>query len=709
MNCKVDINGMQELYQFDKVAKQANGSVLYKVDDSVILATVVMDDTPVQEDFLPLTVQYIEKAYAARKIPGGFVKRETKPGDFETLTSRIIDRSLRPLFPKGFYYPVQVTLFVLSADNKTDLQVAALNAASAALQVSDLPVKEPVCAVRVGMVDGEFVVNNQQDSTLDLFVAATASDLLMIEMKSNKSVDLSGVDTVAEPAMAAVAMQNNNAISEDLLIQAIDYAKAAATTGAQTYAKSFSPYTKDAAKVCIKDEQIDPDIYEYIGTHLADEVKDALLEMSKSERASGLEKIAQKLSEEKEWDIELVQKVLAQYKKSVVRDMILHERKRVDGRALDAVRPISIETNILPNVHGSCLFTRGQTQALVVSTLGGEKDAQMYELLTENETQNEDFMVHYNFPGFSVGEAKYVGPPGRRELGHGNLAKRAIESSLIKTDTVRLVSEILESNGSSSMATVCGGSLALCATGLEMTELIAGVAMGLVTDGQKHAVLTDIIGLEDADGDMDFKVAGSKSGITAMQMDIKLGGVDTQILKDALCQAKDARLHILDIMYKAEKEIVLNEKALPSIELFNIDPGSIASVIGKAGSTIKKIIEKFDVTIDLDRDSGTVKVAGETKQNVGDAKDYIENLTKSDAPPSFKEGQVYPGKVKKVVDFGAFVEVEGYEALLHISKISKERVNDVKQYFKEGDTIDVVVLNQKGKKVELATKEYTDQ
>lgn len=709
MKCEVEVNQIKESFDFQKVAKQANGSVLYKINDTVILATVVMGDEPVEEDFLPLTVQYIEKAYAARKIPGGFVKRETKPGDFETLTSRIVDRSIRPLFPKGFYYPVQMTILVLSADKKTDLQVAALNAASAALYVSDLPVNENVHAVRIGMQEDKgFILNSQENSSLNLFVAGTKQDLLMIEMKSNKTIEDVSVNAIAEPMMASMNVENNNAISEEKLLEAIIYAKDAITNGCSAYENAFESYKKPQAPVILKEEKLDENIYNYVEQNLASEVKKAILEMSKSERASGLTKIAKELAIQKQWDEELVKKVLTKYKKTVVRNLILNERKRVDGRALNEVRPISIETNILPNAHGSCLFTRGQTQALVVTTLGGDKDSQMYELLTESDTQNENFMVHYNFPGFSVGEAKYVGPPGRRELGHGNLAKKALESSLQTDETVRLVSEILESNGSSSMATVCGGCLALRATGLEMSELIAGVAMGLVTQDDRYAVLTDIMGLEDADGDMDFKVAGSKTGITAMQMDIKLGGVDTAILKDALMQAKEARMHILKIMQKAEDEIELNEKVLPSIELFSIDPSTIASVIGKAGSTIKKIIEKFDVSIDLDRDSGTVKVAGENKDSVGGAKEYIEKLTKSETPPSFVEGNTYKGKVKKVVDFGAFIEIDGYEALLHVSKIAKERVNNVNDYFSEGDEVEVVVLGQKGKKVELATKEYVE-
>ncbi|MGM0533732.1 MAG: polyribonucleotide nucleotidyltransferase [Campylobacterota bacterium] len=709
MNCKVHANEIEEVFEFNKVAKQADGSLLYKINDTVILATAVMEDEPIEEEFLPLTVQYIEKAYAARKIPGGFIKRETKPGDFETLTSRIVDRSIRPLFPDGFFYPVQVTIMVLSADNKTDLQVAALNAASAALYTSSIPVDTPIYAARVGRVDENFVLNTDEESGLDLFVAGTKDDLLMIEMKANKTVDfVETTDAIVEPAMSTVAVQNNNAVDEQMLVEAIDYAKDAVAGGCREYKNAFEGFIKTPKKVKLSGKKVDEGIFDYVKSHHAGDVAAALQQMAKSERASGLSRLAKQIAEQNSWDEALVAKVLDVYKKEVIRDMVLNKEKRVDGRSLDEVRPISIETNILPNAHGSCLFTRGQTQALAVTTLGGDKDSQMYELLTESETQNENFMVHYNFPGFSVGEASRIGPPGRRELGHGNLAKRALESSLKTSETVRLVSEILESNGSSSMATVCAGSLALKATDIDSIDLVAGVAMGLVSDGTRNKVITDIMGLEDANGDMDFKVAGTKEGITAMQMDIKLGGIDTAVLKDALLQAKTARMHILELMEAAAKQIELNEKVLPSVEHFPIDPAAVASVIGKAGSTIKKIIEKFDVSIDLDRDSGNVKVAGEDKDSVSEAKSYIQKLAGSDTPPKFEEGKTYTGTVKKVVDFGAFIEIEGYEALLHISKIAKGRVNDVHDYFTEGEDIDVVVLGQKGKKVELATKEYVN-
>ncbi|HHE05686.1 MAG TPA: polyribonucleotide nucleotidyltransferase, partial [Epsilonproteobacteria bacterium] len=409
-------------------------------------------------------------------------------------------------------------------------------------------------------------------------------------------------------------------------------------------------------------------------------------------------------------DKELVSKVLERYKKTIVRAMILDKNIRADGRALDEVRPISIETNLLPSVHGSCLFTRGQTQALVTVTLGDKKDDQSYELITKSSQQYENFMVHYNFPGYSVGDAKFIGAPGRRELGHGNLGKRALEPTipLDYDGSIRLVSEILESNGSSSMATICGGALALRAAEVETTALVAGIAMGLVTDGAKYAVLTDIMGLEDHDGDMDFKVAGTAEGITALQMDIKLGGIDMTVLKDALSQASKGKNHILSLMQTAAQGIQTSD-ALPSTANFHIHPSKIVDIIGKAGTTIREIIEKFEVSIDLDRDAGGVKVSGGDKEKVAAAKAHIENIASTPVKQQmeYKVGESYEGKVKRIVDFGLFVEMpDGFDALLHISKVAKERVNNLSERYSEGDDITVVVMEQKGKKVELATPEF---
>lgn len=457
-----------------------------------------------------------------------------------------------------------------------------------------------------------------------------------------------------------------------------------------------------------------------------DEVKEAINQMAKSERAVELKRIVKMILEDEiakseGWDEELVATVLDAYKRKIVRDQIIQKGVRADGRGLKEVRPITIETNILPKAHGSCLFTRGQTQALAVVTLGSDQDGQMYDILTEKGVQTDTFMVNYNFPGFSVGEASPMRPPGRRELGHGNLAKRALTPTIDMNSlyTIRLVSEILESNGSSSMATVCAGSLALRAAGVNTSALVAGVAMGMVFEEDKYAILTDIMGLEDHDGDMDFKVAGTREGITALQMDIKLGGIELNILKEALYQAKEAREHILNLMEEADAKIELNDEVLPKLELFSIDPSKIVDIIGQAGKTIREIIERFEVSIDLDREKGEVKIAGEKKQQVEAAKDYIIEITQKDNgrggfkgrgnsrerhkdTPHFKAGSIYEGEVKRIVDFGAFVELPGgVDGLLHVSKIAKERVNDVNDYLSIGEKVKVKVLEQKGHKVSL--------
>jgi polyribonucleotide nucleotidyltransferase len=701
----IGINNLEEQYEFNKVARQASGAVMYRQGKAVLIAAVAIDEKAVDEDFLPLTVQYIEKAYAAAKIPGGFIKRETKPGDFETLTSRIVDRSLRPLFPNGFHFPVTISIMVVSSDESVDMQVAALHAANAALYISDIPFSKSIAAVRMGKVAGETLVNptlsEQEKSELDLLVVGSGKDVVMIEMRTIAS-EKEGV-------------QYANELGEEELVEAIAKAGEAIEKATAAYEEAFAPLVRTALELELAEEKVDETLYDYIESNYAEEVEKAISHMAKSERSTELKKVRAKIMEAleekgEEADKELVSKVLERYKKTVVRAMILDREARADGRALDEVRPITIETNLLPSVHGSCLFTRGQTQALVTATLGDKKDAQMYELITSKHSLSEHFMVHYNFPGYSVGEAKFMGAPGRRELGHGNLGKRALEPVLpLHYDgTIRLVSEILESNGSSSMATICGGSLALRAAEVEMTELVAGIAMGLVSDGERYAVLTDIMGLEDHDGDMDFKVAGTKHGITALQMDIKLGGIDLDILKEALEQAGKGKNHILTLMEEAEKQIVTST-ALPSTEHFTVHPSKIGDIIGKAGATIREIIEKFEVSIDLDRDVGGVKVAGDDKAKVEAAKAHIESIASSPVKKQmvYKVGEEYRGKVKRIVDFGIFVEMpDGYDALLHISKVAKERVDNLQERYREGDEITVVVMEQKGKKVELATPEY---
>lgn len=689
MQYSIEINKNTEIFDIDKVAKQAAGAVLMRQGKSVVLATVAREEKQVEEDFLPLTVQYIEKAYAAGKIPGGYVKRETKPSDAETLTARIIDRSLRPLFPKGYAYPTQIVVMVLSADPKVDLQVMSLNAASVALYLSDIPMKAPVCGVRIGKIDGNFILNPNneelQNSTLDLYVAGVKDELLMIEMRAlpDQKENEIFIEAPYADVLTQTTSQNMNELSEDEILEALNLAQKAILNGSNAYEEAFSKHKKNS-QIELKNEIEHPEILAFIENNFQKQIKEAINQMAKSERASKLNKIAKEISDleiAKDWSEESVLNTLAKVKRKLIREQILNEGKRADGRSLNEVRPISIETNILPNAHGSCLFTRGQTQALVVATLGGENDAQMIDLLTEKNPISERFMVNYNFPGFSVGEASPIKAPGRRELGHGNLAKRALYPSVDENYpyVIRLVSEILESNGSSSMATVCGGSLALKAAGVPSLKLVAGVAMGLIFKDNKYAVLTDIMGLEDHDGDMDFKVAGSKDGVTALQMDIKLGGIDQEILKQALYQAKEGRIHILNIMEEAAKEIIVNEEVLPKLELFSVDPSKIVDIIGQAGKTIKEIVEKFGVSIDLDREKGEVKIAGSQNEQIKAAKDYIINITSSQKGTKkgpkdkdisgFELGQEFQGIVKKIAPFGAFVELKnGVDGLLHSSK-----------------------------------------
>ncbi|MBP9492197.1 MAG: polyribonucleotide nucleotidyltransferase [Sulfurospirillum sp.] len=744
MEYTINVNNQTEIYDIGKVAKQAAGAALLKIKNTVILATVSRDDNQVAENFVPLTVQYVEKSYAIGKIPGGYIKRETKPGDFETLTSRIIDRSLRPLFPKGYAYPTQIVVFVLSCDSEVDLQVAALNAASAALYLSDIPVNKAVAGVRIGFIDGEYVINPSnsmiKSSTLDLYVAGTKEELLMIEMRAlptieTLSVPAMAIDPMLDPTLAQniIAKQSNNAFSEDAILQAIDKAQSAITEATSAYEATFTPLKKADAILDYKQDLESDSIFAYIDEFYKDEVHQAINQMAKSERASELSRIVTKILNDEVaklegWSKDLVDSVMQSYKKKIVRSMIINDRVRADGRALNEVRPISIETNVLPMAHGSCLFTRGQTQALVIATLGSDKDAQMYDLLTEKGGLSDTFMVNYNFPGFSVGEASPLRPPGRRELGHGNLARRALEPvvDMNRLQTIRLVSEILESNGSSSMATVCGGALALKAAGIGLEKLVAGIAMGLVFEGDKHAVLSDIMGLEDHDGDMDFKVAGTDEGITALQMDIKLGGISRDVLKEALYQAKEGRAHILGIMEKASNEIVINNAILPKLELFSVDPSKIVDIIGQAGKTIKEIIEKFEVSIDLDREKGEVKIAGDNKLKVDAAKEHIINITnkpsfggrgghggrdrdaRGGAPkeskpvPTFVQDEVVDGVVKRIVDFGAFIELPGgIDGLLHVSKIADHRVDKVSDYLALEQKVRVKILKQTGNKIEL--------
>lgn len=688
----IKVDNKELIFELDKVAKQANASVLMTCGKNVLLASVAREEECVSEDFLPLTVSYVEKSYAAGKIPGGFIKRETKPSDYETLTARIIDRTLRPLFPKGYLYPTHIVVMLLSIEENVDIQPLALYAASAALYLSDIEISYPAVGIRIAKEDDKFIINpnNQmlENSSLDLFVSGVKDELLMIEMKANETQNLM------------------NEMSEEELLKALEFAKENILDISNKFYEAFKD-NKKKHEFNYKLDNENKSIYEYLEKNYNDEIKLAINKMAKSERASELKAICNKIMQEEVfinngWSEAELNFEINKFKKSIVRRQILEEGVRADGRALDEVRKISIETNILPSAHGSCLFTRGQTQALVVCTLGSDSDAQVVELLSNKVATSDRFMFNYNFPGFCVGEASALKAPSRRELGHGNLARRALNSSVSKdyAHSIRLVSEILESNGSSSMASVCGGSMALCAAGVPVKKLVAGVAMGLIIEDEKYAILTDIMGLEDHDGDMDFKVAGSSSGITAMQMDIKLGGISTEILTQALQKAKIARLHILNLMEEARNNIVLNEEILPKFEIFNVSANDIPEIIGQGGKTIKDIIEKFNVSIDLDRDKNEVKISGIA---VSSAKEYILNEIlkvkgknkKASVVIDFNIGDVFSGVVKKNTNFGVFVNIkDGIDGLLHSRKIKG-------QNFNEGDIIEVVVSEIKDGKVGL--------
>jgi polyribonucleotide nucleotidyltransferase len=546
-----------------------------------------------------------------------------------------------------------------------------------------------------------------------MYVSGTQDELLMIEFKAQGQEKVEFIEfpefDVTEPTLdeEPITIYHTNELSEEEFIDCLLKAQDAIKTATTVYKEAFESLKKEPIALELREAKNDKELENYIRDHYFEEIKEAISHLAQSERASILNNISKKIADEIDKDFEYVYNAVSTIKKDIVRSSILDKGIRADGRGLSDIRNITIETNILPSAHGSCLFTRGQTQALAVATLGGEMDAQMYSNLTDKADKLEKFMLHYNFPPFSVGEADRVGPPSRRELGHGNLAKRAIECLIDPEfdDTVRVVSEILESNGSSSMATVCASSLALTAAKVPLRKLAAGVAMGLITEDERYAILTDIMGLEDHDGDMDFKVTGTYDGITALQMDIKLGGVKINILKEALNQAKEARYYILELMENSKKEIVYNDKVLPHTINFKVLPDKIVDIIGQGGKVIKDIVSKFGVSIDLDRKTGNVKVTGSNKEVVEKAKTHIISIV--DVPtketPKVEIGSIVKGNVKRVANFGAFVEIsDGVEGLLHISKLSDERVNRVEDIVNVGDEVEVKILAQKGFKIELA-------
>ncbi len=677
----INSSNKTEEFALKQVAKQATSSLMYRLGKTIILASVCVEREPVSEDFLPLVVQFLEKSYAAGKIPGGFVKREGRAQDFEILTSRLIDRTLRPLFPKDYRYPTQITLMVLSHDIENDLQVSALNAASAALFLSHIAPIKSVSACRIARIDNEFIINPStsllNQSSLDLFVSGTKESLNMIEMRS--------------------LGQKLNALEEPLMLKALELAQKSLKETCTLYEEIFTPHQNE---LLFKESQgiiFNERLLDLLKNQYFDEIIKGIESSALSERENVFNEIARKISEaHSEFSLKEIELSLEKVKKTEIRRMIIKDKIRPDKRALEEVRPILIESDLLPMAHSSILFTRGQTQSLVVGVLGTDNDAQTHESLEHKAPIKECFMFHYNFPPFCVGEASSIGATSRRELGHGNLAKRALETSIKnKEQVIRLVSEILESNGSSSMASVCAGSLALYASGVEIYDLVAGVAMGMVSEGQNHAILSDISGLEDAEGDMDFKIAGNLEGITAMQMDTKMSGIQLEVLYQALLQAKKAREHILKIMHEAKEKIVINFSHLPATEIFNVAPDKIVEIIGQGGRVIREIVEKFEVKIDLNKPSGEVKIMG-NKERVLKTKEFILNYLHSldQELEQYAIDEVLEAQVKRIVDFGAFLSLpKGGEGLLR-----KQNMDRCQVVLKEGDSIRCRVISfNKGK------------
>ncbi|GAA9865333.1 polyribonucleotide nucleotidyltransferase [Helicobacter pylori] len=677
----INSSNKTEEFALKQVAKQATSSLIYRLGKTIILASVCVEREPVSEDFLPLVVQFLEKSYAAGKIPGGFVKREGRAQDFEILTSRLIDRTLRPLFPKDYRYPTQITLMVLSHDIENDLQVSALNAVSAALFLSHIAPIKSVSACRIARIDNEFIINPSisllNQSSLDLFVSGTKESLNMIEMRS--------------------LGQQLNALEEPLMLKALELAQKSLEETCTLYEEVFTPHQNE---LLFKESQgiiFNERLLDLLKNQYFDEIIKGIESSALSERENVFNEIARKISEaHSEFSLKEIEWSLEKVKKTEIRRMIIKDKIRPDKRALEEVRPILIESDLLPMAHSSILFTRGQTQSLVVGVLGTDNDAQTHESLEHKAPIKERFMFHYNFPPFCVGEASSIGATSRRELGHGNLAKRALETSIKnKEQVIRLVSEILESNGSSSMASVCAGSLALYASGVEIYDLVAGVAMGMVSEGQDHAILSDISGLEDAEGDMDFKIAGNLEGITAMQMDTKMSGIQLEVLYQALLQAKKAREHILKIMHEAKEKIVINFSHLPATEIFNVAPDKIVEIIGQGGRVIREIVEKFEVKIDLNKPSGEVKIMG-NKERVLKTKEFILNYLHSldQELEQYAIDEVLEAQVKRIVDFGAFLSLpKGGEGLLRRQNMDRCQV-----VLKEGDSIRCRVISfNKGK------------
>jgi polyribonucleotide nucleotidyltransferase len=683
----VDLAGGKQIsFETGKLAKQAHGAAVVRLGDNVVLATAVSNAEPREGiDFFPLTVDYREYTYAGGRIPGGFIKREGRPSEREILTSRQIDRPVRPLFPEGFRCETQVIAFVLSADTDNDPDVCGINAASAALTISDIPFLGPIGAVRVGLVNGQFIVNptygEMRDSLVNIMVVGTADGIVMIESGAKE-------------------------VKEETVVDAIEFGH----TEIKKICAAINDLRAKAGKPkrTVEPVEFDQAYYDQLKAKIGAELTDALdtKKHPKQESYTLVHDLKKKLEAELPEEDEEAEHKLDHYyetlRERIFREQVIDKKRRPDGRAFDEIREIWIEAGILPRTHGSAIFTRGETQALVTTTLGTSDDMQRLEGF-EGEAKKR-FMLHYNFPPFSVGEVAFLRGAGRREIGHGALAERAITAVLPAEEkwpyAMRVVSDILESNGSSSMATVCGASLSLMDAGVPLSAPVAGVAMGLVKEGEQYAILTDIAGAEDHYGDMDFKVAGTKDGITALQMDIKVVGITAQIMREALAQAQRGRMFILGKMEEiiSEARTKISEYA-PRFYTVQIPVDKIRDLIGPGGKMIRSIVEATGVKIDVE-DSGAVKVASNDQAAAQKALQMIGDIT-----ATAEVGKTYLGKVTRLADFGAFVEIlPGTDGLLHISEVAEHRINDVRDELKEGDQVLVKVLAVEGNRIRLSRK-----
>jgi len=682
----LEIGGRKLSFETGKMARQAHGAVVARYGDTVVMATACMDNNASEKDFLPLTVDYREYTYSAGKIPGGFFKREGRPSEREILVSRLTDRPLRPLFPEGWATETQIVAMVLSADSENDPDVIAVTSASAALYISKIPFANPVACVRVGLLDGKLVINptytDQKTSLLNIIVAGTEDAIVMVESGALE-------------------------VSEETVTDALEFGHAEIrkiVAAIKELGKKVNPQ-----KVTVAPPAFDEALYKKVVDKYGDRMRDAVdtakhPKLESYALVDGVKKdILASVPEEDEEQHKVAYRAFERMRERIFRDDMLIRRRRPDARAFDEIRQITCEVGVLPRVHGSALFTRGETQALATATLGTKDDMQRLDLLFEEDVFKR-FMLHYNFPAFSVGEVKFLRGPGRREVGHGALAERALTNLLPPESefpyAVRVVSDILESNGSSSMATVCGGSLALMDAGVPLKAPCAGIAMGLVVEGDKYAILTDIAGAEDHYGDMDFKVAGTRQGITALQMDIKVGGVSINMMREALAQAKKARLQILDTMdgTLSTGRADISTYA-PHLHMLTIPTDKIRDLIGPGGKKIRSIIEATGVKIDV-MDDGKVHVFANSGKAAEDALKMIGDVT-----ATAEIGKTYLGKVVRIADFGAFVEIfPGTDGLLHISEIADTRIRSVRDELKEGDQVLVKVLAIEGNKIRLSRK-----